>query len=106
MKARRQVGARFVARAWRVRFRRPRGDSQRHIRWWSRHIAPEFHPRVKFPLAVALTGGSQALDESPRMIVGTIHPVTGGQADAVLLFPDLSAAVTRLTRSTERKGTP
>jgi len=69
-----------------------RGDSQRLIHWWSRRIVPEFHARVKFPLAVALTGGSQALEESPRVIVGTIHSVKGGQADAVFLFPDLSAA--------------
>ena len=69
-----------------------RGDSRRLIHWWSRRIAPEFHGRVQFPLAVALAGGSQALEESPRVIVGTIHSVKGGQADAVFLFPDLSAA--------------
>jgi DNA helicase-2/ATP-dependent DNA helicase PcrA len=69
-----------------------RGDSRRLIQWWSPRIAPEFHGRVQFPLAVALAGGSQALEESPRVIVGTIHSVKGGQADIVFLFPDLSAA--------------
>ena len=69
-----------------------RGDSRRLSRWWLRRIAPEFHNRVQFPLAVALAGGSAALDETPRVIVGTIHSVKGGQADVVFLFPDLSPA--------------
>jgi len=69
-----------------------RGDSRRLSHWWSRRIAPEFHSRVQFPLAVALAGGSTALEETPRVIVGTIHSVKGGQADVVFLFPDLSAA--------------
>ncbi len=62
------------------------------LRRWSRRIAPEFHSRVQFPLAVALARGSTALEQIPRVIVGTIHSVKGGQADVVFLFPDLSAA--------------
>jgi DNA helicase II / ATP-dependent DNA helicase PcrA len=50
------------------------------------------HGRVQFPVAVALARGSSALEESPRVIVGTIHSVKGGEADAVFLFPDLSPA--------------
>lgn len=69
-----------------------RGDSRQLIHWWSRRIAPEFHGRVQFPLVVARAGGSQALEEAPRVMVGTIHSVKGGQADVVFLFPDLSAA--------------
>jgi superfamily I DNA/RNA helicase len=68
------------------------GDSRQLLQWWSRRIAPTFHGRVQFPVAVALAGGPRALEESPRVIVGTIHSVKGGEADAVFLFPDLSPA--------------
>jgi superfamily I DNA/RNA helicase len=30
--------------------------------------------------------------EAPRVVVGTIHSVKGGEADVVYLFPDLSRA--------------
>jgi superfamily I DNA/RNA helicase len=30
--------------------------------------------------------------ERPQVIVGTIHSVKGGEADVVILFPDLSQA--------------
>jgi superfamily I DNA/RNA helicase len=67
-------------------------DSRQLLQWWSRRVAPAFHGRVQFPVAVARAGGPRALEESPRVIVGTIHSVKGGEADAVFLFPDLSPA--------------
>ena len=67
-------------------------DSQQLLRWWSRRVAPAFHARVQFPVAAALAGGPDALEESPRVIVGTIHSVKGGEADVVFLFPDVSPA--------------
>jgi len=69
-----------------------RGDSRLLLRWWSSRVAPSFQGRVQFPVAVALGRGPEALEESPRVIVGTIHSVKGGQADVVFLFPDLSRA--------------
>lgn len=65
-------------------------DPDQLVRWWSRRIAPEFHGRIQFPVTVALGGGRRALEDPPRVIVGTIHSVKGGEADAVYLFPDLS----------------
>jgi len=52
-------------------------DSRQLLQWWSRRVAPTFHGRVQFPVAVALAGGQGALEESPRVIVGTIHSVKG-----------------------------
>ena len=43
-------------------------------------------------LGGAAAGGPAALEETPKVIVGTIHSVKGGEADAVFLFPDLSQA--------------
>lgn len=36
--------------------------------------------------------GAAVLREKPRIIVGTIHSVKGGEADNVIVFPDLSRA--------------
>jgi hypothetical protein len=68
------------------------GDFRRLLQWWARWVAPEFHARVQFPITTALAGGPDALKESPRLIVGTIHSVKGGEADVVFLFPDVSRA--------------
>jgi superfamily I DNA/RNA helicase len=68
------------------------GDSRQLLQWFARSVAPEFHGRVQFPITTALAGGPDALKESPRVIVGTIHSVKGGEADAVFLFPDVSPA--------------
>jgi len=48
--------------------------------------------KIQFPLAVAHARGPSALEEPPRVTVGTIHSVKGGEADVVFLFPDLSPA--------------
>jgi DNA helicase II / ATP-dependent DNA helicase PcrA len=51
----------------------------------------------RFPLfskrssvGIAAVRGPQALVDAPRVVVGTIHSVKGGEADVVYLFPDLS----------------
>ena len=48
-------------------------------------------------------GRRWALLEQPRVVVGTIHSVKGGQADVVYLFPDLSQAG---AAQYERSGPP
>lgn len=68
------------------------GDPRRLLNWWCGRVAPAFHSRVQFPIATARAGGPRALQEAPRVIVGTIHSVKGGEADVVFLFPDLSRA--------------
>ncbi len=62
------------------------------LTWWRRRLTATFHSRVQFPIEVAMAGGPRALDEKPKVIVGTIHSVKGGEADVVFLFPDLSQA--------------
>jgi DNA helicase-2/ATP-dependent DNA helicase PcrA len=62
------------------------------LAWWRDHLSPEFQNRVQFPADITLMRGPQALRESPKVVVGTIHSVKGGQADVVYLFPDLSRA--------------
>lgn len=58
--------------------------------WLNQHVVPSKAAALQFPLRVAERQGIRALEESPRLIVGTIHSVKGGEADRVWLFPDLS----------------
>ncbi len=69
-----------------------RGDYRRLLDWWRRHLNASVAKRVEFPADIAMARGPQALLETPRVTVGTIHSVKGGEADVVFLFPDLSQA--------------
>jgi superfamily I DNA/RNA helicase len=44
-----------------------------------------------YPCAIARRSGVDALKEKPRITVGTIHSVKGGESDTVIVAPDLSA---------------
>jgi DNA helicase II / ATP-dependent DNA helicase PcrA len=48
--------------------------------------------RFKYPLAVAEKRGIKALTEPPKITVGTVHSVKGGESDVVYVAPDLSRA--------------
>lgn len=62
------------------------------LEWWRARVTTDLAERVKYPVDIAARRGPQALAEAPQVVVGTIHSVKGGQADAVYLFPDLSQA--------------
>lgn len=58
--------------------------------WFDRNRAKR-QKSMDFCLRVARTDPA-ALQRAPRVVIGTIHSVKGGQADRVHLFPDLSQA--------------
>lgn len=62
---------------------------QGDIQWWLSTIKD---PKRRSQLAFRYTlmQGLSSLDQTPSIIVGTIHSVKGGQADNVILIPDLS----------------
>ena len=62
------------------------------LAWWQTRVALDLADRVKYPADIAAKRGQQGLLHTPRVVVGTIHSVKGGQADVVYLFPDLSQA--------------
>lgn len=66
------------------------GDYRRLLGWWRRRVTADVHKRIQFPAEITLAHGHRALLEPPKVIVGTIHSVKGGEADVVFLFPDLS----------------
>jgi superfamily I DNA/RNA helicase len=62
------------------------------LNWWRARVTSDMQHRVDFPVEIAARRGARALLDTPRVVVGTIHSVKGGQADVVYLFPDLSLA--------------
>lgn len=58
--------------------------------WYISATLESHRKPLEFPAAVLRKHGPRAVEESPHLVVGTIHSVKGGQADVVYLFPDLS----------------
>jgi DNA helicase-2/ATP-dependent DNA helicase PcrA len=48
--------------------------------------------RFKYPMTVVEKRGVKTLTEQPRITVGTVHSVKGGESDVVYVSPDLSRA--------------
>lgn len=55
--------------------------------WWFARCAKGKDATLRYPAKVYRAGN---LGEKPRIIVGTIHSVKGGEADNVIIVPDLS----------------
>ncbi len=60
--------------------------------WLLRHATKQRRSALEYVLRIFERRGGAALRETPRVTVGTIHSVKGGEADVVYLFPDLSHA--------------
>lgn len=60
--------------------------------WLREHALPSRSKTLDFPLRVAQKTGVKALEEVPRLVIGTVHSVKGGECDRVWVFPDLSPA--------------
>ncbi len=58
--------------------------------WYKEHLASTRRNGAVFPCQIAKKYGSEGLKQEPRVTIGTIHSVKGGEADVVILAPDLS----------------
>lgn len=63
----------------------------RNLEWFLEHLNAQRKQSVTYPVRVLRRQGQKALAEPPRLILGTVHSVKGGEADTVVLYPDLSA---------------
>jgi len=59
--------------------------------WYESCLLASRRRPFEYPLRVARRRGGRALLDPPRIVLGTVHSVKGGEADVVYLFPDLSA---------------
>ena len=56
--------------------------------WFKKHM--KAGANVDYAVKVLEKFGAEAIVETPKVSVGTIHSVKGGEADVVYLFPDMS----------------
>ena len=60
--------------------------------WYYQNLTKSRQKPTEYPLEIVKRRGVEALLSEPPVILGTIHSVKGGEADAVYLFPGLSKA--------------
>jgi len=58
--------------------------------WLYRHLLDSKQRAMSYPMRVVKSQGVAALHDTPGITIGTIHSVKGGEADVVILLPDLS----------------
>jgi len=58
--------------------------------WYLNAVIKSRRTPLVYPARIAEQFGAGALDQTPGIIIGTIHSVKGGQADTVIICPDLS----------------
>jgi DNA helicase-2/ATP-dependent DNA helicase PcrA len=62
----------------------------RDIEWLMKNVHTKKEEALRYPARVVNIRGKEALLEEPKIIIGTIHSVKGGETDVVFLFPDVS----------------
>lgn len=60
-----------------------------NLDWYGKHVLQSKTGPMDFAVRIAKKG---KLTEKPKVIVGTIHSVKGGEVDHVFVFPDISYA--------------
>jgi DNA helicase-2/ATP-dependent DNA helicase PcrA len=64
----------------------------RDVKWFKGALISSKQAVVEYPITIYNAWGVDALKAKPKIIISTIHGVKGGEADVVILFPDLSIA--------------
>lgn len=62
------------------------------LSWMKKNVLASKGHLVDYPYLIARARGAGALEKKPLISVGTIHSVKGGEADIVILLPDISNA--------------
>ena len=60
--------------------------------WLQMNLLETYRKPIGYACNILEARGPSALKSQPQVIIGTIHSVKGGEADIVVLFPDLSPA--------------
>jgi superfamily I DNA/RNA helicase len=60
------------------------------IKWLEDRLLATKRGMMEYPIAIARKRGRDCLREEPKICVGSVHSVKGGEADVVYLLPDLS----------------
>ena len=58
--------------------------------WLGHQLLASKRRGMEYPMEIYEARGREALEQSPQVVVGTVHSVKGAEADVICLFPDLS----------------
>lgn len=61
-----------------------------NLKWFQDSVMNKYEHPLRYPIKVFKRYGAVALLQKPKIILGTIHSVKGGQADNVIVIPDIS----------------
>lgn len=78
--------------AWIADAAAPQAAISGDLTWYQAHLLKSAQKPIAYACAIVESCGVEALTKVPQTIIGTIHSVKGGEADIVILFPDLSRA--------------
>lgn len=65
------------------------------IEWLRAHLLSSRQAAYEFAIAIRERFGQEGLTAKPRVVLGTVHSVKGGEADTVYVIPDMSPAATK-----------
>jgi superfamily I DNA/RNA helicase len=71
------------------------GIKDRDVAWFYKNTLPENQNGLRYPISIFKRYGIAKLEEKPKIIIGTVHSVKGGESDVIYLFPDISASSAR-----------
>jgi len=64
----------------------------RNVTWFHENVKQDKFNSLKYPIRLFKKYGKEILSKEPKILIGTGHSVKGGQADTVIVFPDISMA--------------
>ena len=62
----------------------------RDVDWFVEHLTSQKADSMRYAVDTYKQYGLEAIDDVPKVILGTIHSVKGGEGETVILFPDIS----------------
>ena len=65
-------------------------DADAALEWWWEKLPYKQQKAARFPIDVIRTCSLSGITEVPKLYIGTIHSYKGGEADCVILCPDIS----------------
>jgi superfamily I DNA/RNA helicase len=65
------------------------GNEEAKLKWFEENLTATGRSKMEYPLRI-LKRDKSNLRNKPKIIIGTIHSVKGGEADVVYVLPDLA----------------
>jgi len=75
-----------------------------NLDWYQNSVMDKNKKTIEYPIKVFKKHGPGSLLERPKLILGTIHSVKGGEADTVIIFPDISVNGFRLSVRSKKES--